>query len=196
MITSRVNGPEIMKFFLSLFLILGLAGCAATKCPQLSGFLNDYRGMYRSNEIKGLFVYENPRKGVVRYNKFIVDPVTVIVGDASASTPAGAEEIKLLAQQFHDDIINSLKGNYAIVDQPGEGVLRIRAAVSQVQMHRFSWLQSAVIEAELVDTRTNERILALLQERKGKAFKEWPQMLRERLDSYRQHPPQIYESGG
>jgi hypothetical protein len=191
-----VNKPEAKKLFLSFSLILGLAGCAATQWPPLSGFLNDYRGMYRSNEVKGLFVYEHPRKGVVQYNKFMVDPVTVIVDPQAGSESADPEAIKLLARQFHDDIINSLKGHYAIVNQPGEGVLRIRAAVSQVQMHRFSWMQSAVIEAELVDTKTNERILALLQERKGKAFKEWPQMFREQLDSYHQHPPQIYESGG
>lgn len=117
----------------------------------------------------------------------------------------------MLANEFRNELINTLKDGYEIVDSSGAEVLRIRTAIRDI--HPAHWeldedefvllkfdttLESAVMEIDCLDSRTGERVVALVHPLKGRpymeqenlsrlrniqdAFRIWAKSLRKRFD--------------
>lgn len=161
-------------------LIVAAGGCASTKMPTTSGFLDNYSKMEPSAEIKGLWVEKHSYKSIGDYSKFMVDPVVVYFipekfTDKVNPKRVGVNAKKLaeLTEYFREEIIKALEGhNYPIVDKAGEGVLRLRIAVTDVNanlpiLNVYGYqtvtgigLGSASMEGEAIDSMTNERIFS------------------------------------
>jgi hypothetical protein len=189
-----------------------LAGCASERKPPQSGFLGEYPRMVPSKRAVGAYVWVHPQKNVADYYHFIIDPVTVYFHADARGREVGSADAQQLADYFRQEMQGRIleSGAYKIVEQPGGGVLRIRAAITDVVPSRVgvnatpglrstgAGVGGASMEAEFIDTGTNERIAAVIATRRGNPAKiregrsrwgytqdvlsEWAQIIREALD--------------
>jgi len=174
-------------------LFITLAGCQTTsQWPQLTGFLDSYAGMYRSSEIEGVFVIKHKEKNVNDYTKFLVDPVTIqLTPDAKAYTME-RKDLERIARSFRSDIKRALAKNYTVVESPGPGVLQLRVAITDILKQSSSGSSKGIVEVEFIDTRTKERIAAVVTSSKGMFLDEWASTLKGRLD-YLNSETKIYQ---
>jgi len=103
------------------------------------------------------------------------------------------DDLHELATALHDAVAAGLEdGGYAVVDEPGPGVLRLRAAITDVDAGRPAAnvgakvagaatmgsallvpaidIGGAAIEAEMIDSATGERVVAFADAKKGRRF--------------------------
>jgi len=186
--------------------LLVLGGCS-TPMPTQSGFLGDYPRMRPSPRISGAWAWWHPRKRVSDYLKIMIDPVTVYLHPEAQSRGVDPDELKELADYFRDEIASRIlsSGKYEIVRRTGPGVLRIRAAITDVQPKTGLGVGGASVEVECLDTESGERIVAVIATRKGDPFevqagsskwghtqavlREWAQVLREALENRSMQKP-------
>jgi len=186
-----------MKKLITTLIVLVLVGCigvlhasvSEAKDLKPSGFLDDYSGFEESEEMKGLFVKKNPQYNVGEYSKFMIDPITVYfkpLGKFSKLNPkrvgVNPKRLAELTEHFEKEIARALSEKYTVVNKPGEGVLRLRIAVTEVKanlpiLNIYGYqtitgigLGSASMEGEAIDSITEEQILAIVDSRKGKVL--------------------------
>jgi hypothetical protein len=154
-----------------------LAGCAET--TERSGFLKDYSGLRPVAEGEDALFYQNPKRHLKEFTSFIVDPIVIHFAPNAEGTGIDPAELKELADFWHAETVKALSRRYKVVSEPGQGVLRLRAAITGIQktvpvanIHpamKMSGigLGGASMEAEGVDSRTGERVVAAVDSRVG-----------------------------
>lgn len=187
---------RVMRAACCVVLASILAGCATThqtRSVEFSGFLNDYSMLREGQGDEALMVYINPETDFSAYDGVIIDSVTIWTDTDSAAAQAPPEEMKQLADHLYLALYNELKKDYQIVDRPGSGVLRIRAAITEARKSRIlldtltnvlppmivmstakrlatgthAFVGRAGLEAEILDSMTNKRVAAAVDERAG-----------------------------
>ncbi len=155
-----------------------VAGCATQQAAR-SGFLGDYSQLKPDPAFDGARRYQNPAKPLKQYQKFMVDPVVVHFAPNAKGTAISPGKLKELADYFHDRAVEELSKRYQVVQKPGPGVLRVRAAITGIEkttpilnIHpamKISGigLGGASMEAEAVDSQTRERVIAVVDSRQG-----------------------------
>jgi len=157
-----------------------------------SGFLENYSGLRPSPDGTGAWSYKKPGMNLKPYSKVMIDPL--VIWPSLNSSYKGINTIAMwqLALAFHERMVTALQDGYTIVQEPGPGVIRLRAAVTEVLLIRpgitapgpllplasdvallssetisgFSALSGqAAIEAELLDSQTHERLVAYVEKR-------------------------------
>ena len=157
-------------------------GCA-TKEIKLTetGFLSSYAGLQADVDSQGMYVYKNPDVKIgERYSKAIIAPVKFVFDSSVKEQEMKYEDRKKMADYFYQQLEERLSKNYGIVDQPGEDVLLLRAAITGVLPNKvylnIHWtttligggIGGASLEGELVDSVTGERMMSFVDARKGK----------------------------
>jgi len=161
-----------------MFGLIIFGGCARlTPWPNISGFLNDYKGMYRSEEIEGMFVIKHPKKRISDYSKFLIEPTMVYLAPTIEIDGVNEEVLRKVALNLHDELTTAFANRRAVVKRAGTGVLRIRVAITDVLGIIKEDIEGGVIEIEFIDSRTGERIAAILQAREGLILTEWAALL-------------------
>jgi hypothetical protein len=143
---TRVS--QILTGLMSAMLAAALlAGCAQTEAPAPSiiqraqgetvaapaptGFLgSDYSLMTapaEGSDQKAMLRYVNPSAKWSNYNKIMIAPVTFWAGDDSKVS--GADQ-QALCDYAYSTFTKELGKNFTLVDQPGPGVLKISAALT------------------------------------------------------------------
>jgi hypothetical protein len=186
------NRLLLFAAFLSLVL---LTGCAAQKVTsyETSGFMGSYAGLKVGSEGQPNLVYLNPSANFKSYNKILIDHVVIYFNKDSKNKGVDPGELARLSEYFHKSLVRELKYQYTIVEQPGEGVLRIRTAITDVVPGKpvANTLSSIIpigvainiikksttdtslavgqasIEMELLDSLTGERMAAAIDRREG-----------------------------
>lgn len=172
------RGTQARGVALGMVLAVGLAGCGLQ--AQKSGFLADYSQLKPSEKHEGTMVYVNPAKPIKDYNSFMIEPVVVHFAPDSKGGGIDPETLNELAAYFHDQVVEGLtKSGYKVVKQPGAGVLKVRAALTQIDktvpvanIHPAMkmtglGLGGASMEAEGTDSQSNDRVFAVTDSRKG-----------------------------
>lgn len=114
-------------------LILGGGAAKAMDKEDQSGFLQDYSELQKTKDTAGnpLYRYVSPRLDAGIYKKIIVEPIQYFpepqpTEDVNAKT---LDDIKsYIDQQLKAEIGKRMQ----IVDEPGEGVMRFRTAITAV----------------------------------------------------------------
>lgn len=189
-----------LRLYLVGLLIVVLAGCASTRQPPHSGFLGNYPNFVPSQRARGAYVWIRPGKKISGYYNFIIDPVTVYLDPDATGRGVDPAELHKLADYFRNQMITKIlsSGAYKVVEQPGDGVLRIRAALTDVMPTKLGGVGGASMEAEFIDTGLKERIAAVIATRRGnpvsvgddsskwrqtqEVLSKWAQLLRDALD--------------
>lgn len=172
--TIALRGAAVLSL-----IAFGLAvGCESQKTAQ-SGFLRDYGRLKPNPAMDGALQYQNPRIRLDQYKKFMIDPIVVHFAPNAEGTAMDPAKLTELTSFFREEAVKALSEQYQVVEQPGPGVLRIRAAITDIQktqplmnIHPATKLSGvglggASMEAEALDAQTNERVLAVVDSRQG-----------------------------
>jgi Protein of unknown function (DUF3313) len=131
------------------------------------------------------------------YSKFMLDTVTVFPHPGAEYKGLKPEELARLSEYFLNSLTKQLtEGGYQVVTEPGPGVARVRIAITDVvpvnpAMNTFStfipqarllsgvvgaatdsnmFVGQIAIEAEVLDTQSNERLMAAMARQAGKKY--------------------------
>lgn len=172
---------------ISVFLIVGCTAKQHRRVEQ-SGFLGDYSQLTEKKENEALYVYVNPKADCRKYTKVIIDPVTLWAeSETSPLATLDEKDKKMLMTQAWGVLYDAMrKGNFQIVDKPGDDVMQVKAAVTEAVEAKvmlasvtavapYVWMGATVWgigsgkwpflgelagEMEIVDSVTGERHLA------------------------------------
>jgi len=160
-----------------------------------SGFLEDYSGLKADPDRKGAMRYVKQGVDLGKYNKIAIAPIEIWYHPQTAYKGISPDDLKLLADSFRELIVKALEPDYPVVGSAGADVLVVHMAITNVKMKKkkrsllnytpggFALytlkdaaganiiLQDAVIEAELLDSTTGERLGTLVDRQKSTAKK-------------------------
>ncbi|MEM9055990.1 MAG: DUF3313 family protein [Pseudomonadota bacterium] len=194
---------------------LALTGCSTpVKEQPRAGFISDYSRLEESGS--KFYAFTSPE--LTGYSAFIVDrPVLLFERSEEESEQMFSDdEIDELLAYFEQRAAQDLSedGGYEIATEPGPGVGRIRvgftaldASVGVLNVWLYTKLAGAglggaALEAEIVDSQSNEQLAASVQWGSGSRvlragltklgdakiqIKRWTRHLRERLDEINGH---------
>lgn len=210
--SSRSPGTARNAIVLAILIVPWMAGCASTQTP--SGFLRDYALLKPVPGAPSTLYYEKPHVQWKSYPRLLIDPVAVYYAPDAKERQIQPDDLKKLTDYFRDAVIEAVRDAYPVVTLPGPGVMRIRAAVTDLipaspllnvvavaaVMIPLD-MGGAAMEAEFLDSVTNERLAAIVDRKKAfplsptdmirgfttwgharSAFDAWARELREALD--------------
>lgn len=188
------------KIFTMAFgaVLLLMVGCATQQMKQ-SGFLQDYSALEPGPKDGVQFRYLKPGVDFKKYDKIMLDNVQFFFAGDEDYKGIDPVELKELADAFHEEVIKAIGEAYPMVDSQGPGVLRIRTAITNLETSRqamsavstvipiglgVSFVKKAItgehtgvgragMEVEFLDSVTNERIGAAVDERAGGKLSGW-----------------------
>lgn len=173
---------KIKLFWIILTTTLILITGQATAAENNSGFLDDYSSLKPDPDQKGAKIYIKPDADLGMYDKIVFDPIEIFYALDTKYKGISPDELKLLADAFRDLMVKELEPKYPVIQTPGKGVLRVRLAITNVKMKKKKRgllgympigaaltaakdmaglriiLSDSMIEAELIDSETNETI--------------------------------------
>ncbi len=186
------NVKRLIVFTLAILLV---SGCASHKMKeaQETGFLRDYSQLKPGENEEAVLVYLKPGANFRAYDKIMIDPVEVWYSPDVEYKGIQPDQLKELTDYFHEAMVKAVSDAYPVVDQPGPGVLRLRAAITDVIPGKpvrgtltsilppgivistgvkmvkgtYGSVGQTAIEVELLDSRTYERLGAAVDRRAG-----------------------------
>lgn len=221
----KTRTASAMIVLVGLALGLAVASPAQAKKkpePVPSGFLGDYSDLEPHPDKKGMLVYRKRARVLADYDGFILDQPLIYFHSEAKGQGIDPADLLMLSDFLRDQLTEALTEDdaYRIVDTPGEGVAHARVAITDVVpinpkknlgpkaagmalgvgllIPRVD-LGLASIEAEIMDSLTGERLVAVVAVKepgrmggvvKGSkewgdakaAFKKWAKQFRKKLD--------------
>lgn len=190
--------PRPLRLISALLCLAGIGGCGTTKEARFvtpSGFLGDYSQLRHGGGNLPLLVYGNPDADCRKYDKIMIDPVTLWAKGADSPfaqlDPADRGILIGQANQTLRDI--ATHAGFDVAHRLGPGVIRIRAAITEAEKANVplrdisivapyvggaavAWSEfsgqaaftgGAAIEAELLDAVSGKRLYAAVDKRVG-----------------------------
>ena len=190
----------------SSVLLIGITGRAQDSekkqtagSKPVSGFLGDYSSLTPDPKNSDLLLYEKDRSAMKKYDKFIINPITIYLLPEARDRGIDPDDLERLAKYFRDAVTDELKksGRYQVVTTPGPDVLELNVAITNVEptgkgknaaVAGSSAVASAAtvpgiglavprlsvgkvsIEGEMLDSTSGERQVAFVT---GKAGRRW-----------------------
>jgi hypothetical protein len=154
--------------------------------PTSSGFIDDMPEMSSDKDRPGALIWEKSELDRSAYTKVMIEPITIFIDPKSKYKGIDADQLKALSDEFNNTITESLEPDIPIVSKAGEGVMYIRAAITNVRLKKkkrglLSYtpvgfvartvtdlagkninLVSAMLEAEVFDSKSGERLMVLI----------------------------------
>lgn len=207
-----------------------LAGCRVTEPTrnvEPTGFLRDYSQLEKGKGPNDpQLMYINPNTRFVAYKKVMIDRVTIWRKPDTRVDEETEKDLQRMADYAHAALRRNLRRDYRLVTEPGPATMRLRVAITQARASNVvldtisnvvppaiaigmatklatgteSFVGHAEVEAELVDSLSNERLAAMVGRRAGgrtfegkfdkwddvkKAIDFWVLLFRNRLQELR-----------
>jgi hypothetical protein len=175
-------------------MLLGLGVVLLTICSAIawaaelssSGFISGNPAFEPDKDRPGAVIYRKPGVATSSYKKILIDPIEIFIAADSEYKGLSPDESKAITDALRQALVKELEPDYPVVDEPGDGVLGIRLAITNVHMQTKKRgllgytpiglvvttagnlagarmeLSRATIEAELLDGGTNEQVAALI----------------------------------
>jgi Protein of unknown function (DUF3313) len=99
----------------------------------MSGFLDDYTLLREGAPGEVALVYRNPDADWTRYDKVLLEPVTLWRSGWNSLDPVPEDDLLRLVSAFENALRRQLGAGFRLVDQPGPGVIRIRLAITEAR---------------------------------------------------------------
>lgn len=210
-----------MAFVLITVLTIMMGEGYAAQKVEYSGFLGTYP-TFEPGPKGGVHLrYFKPGVDFKKYNRIMFDEVSFFLKEDSKYKGIQANEMKELSDSFHQAAVNALQGAYPLVKKAGPDVLRVRVAITNLEKShpgrnvvstvvpiglglsiikkgvtgRWTGVGGADMEVEFLDSMSNERVAAAIDQRAGsklsgmsefgavkEAFEFWARRLRKFLD--------------
>jgi hypothetical protein len=191
---------NLIKFFAGICVLMLLCSCAATSKSRTvtkSGFLGDYGQLKVGKEDQAQLVYVDSTADFKTYTKILMDPIKVYTSDKDSNLKKlSKEELQTLVNYLDATIRENLKKDYSFVDAPGPGVMRLRVAITDAEdsnvpldtissilpigmalnmiqvgiTGKSSFVGEAGVEAEMLDSQSNKRLMAAVDRRVGSKY--------------------------
>jgi len=195
---------------LLLVLVFLFGGCAAGSRDDVdqSGFLVDYSQLAPGGGDRAALIYVDPIVDFKKYDSLMFDRVSVWLSPEAETRDVDPAVLKKMSDYFRNALVDAVKDGYTVVDQPGPNVIRVRAAITDVEpsdpVAKAVSVDNigtggAEAEMELLDSISSERLAAAIDIRAGgkpasrdvwedtkEAFDYWAKRFRVRLDELRQ----------
>jgi hypothetical protein len=169
---------------LAVVMIFMQFGCES-KSVSKTGFLTTYSKLQKESDISFINM---DKQQLTQYSYFIVDdvrayfpPQSKAIEEQTAGILTQAQ-INELTDHMHNEIVKAVHGaGYAVVPTPGVDVARISVALTDVEgltLRRLlpvsravgAGVGAAVMEAEIVDSMTNQQVAAIVELQEGSKF--------------------------
>ncbi len=172
-----------------------VSACAATRgrrgTPEESGFLGDYSQLQAVDGYPAARLYIKPGVQWANYDSVQLDSVG-LYADASTAKLSPADQ-QMLTDTLYKSLYDDLSKYFTVVNQAGPNTLRLRVALAQVsgampvlrtvttvvpQLRVLgavvglagdtaTMVGSATVEVEVLDSATNQRLAAAVDDRAG-----------------------------
>ena len=192
-----------LRFVAALCVLVCLVGCTTThrvRRVHLSGFLSDYSQLKEGGPDEAQLVYINPAADFGKYTKILMDPIQVYAAtERSNIASLPNDQLKALLNYLDAKLRQELGKDYKFVTEPGADVMRMRVALTEARSRKVllntvstvmpiglaistakrvaegthSGVGQTNVEAEIVDSRSGERLLAAVDARAGRKV-TWP----------------------
>ena len=151
-------------FLLCLFFMFSYQVQATDKISH-TGFLSHYPDLKADPEFKGAFRWRNPEVDLKKYNKIMVAPLEVWLSPDSEYKGLSADQISLVNRMYQGMMVEIMEPDYPIVSQPGDDVLVLRVALTNVNIKKKDrgfrqWLPPVLIYRG-ADAALNESLKSL-----------------------------------
>lgn len=178
------------RVFVALAFLVAV-GCATSK-PQNVVFLGSGIELQSIPGHPSMMAWSSRPGALGAYHAFLFEPVVVLLGKPDPGKEASGEELKSLGTHVREAFIAELtRGGYSVVEAPGEGVLRVRAALTELvpvdpTKNATAKIVGAVlpgglflptvdigqaaIEVDMRDSVTNARVAAFADRKAGRAY--------------------------
>jgi hypothetical protein len=208
MVRDQFLAPSRVIKTIAVCLMVGclIAGCASSQTSQpqgsivdrskgeqpsvtRSGFLGDYSQLQPGGKDRAALLYINPNAKWSTYHSIIVEPVQFW---SSTDTVSPADQ-STLASYFYNALRENLQKDFAIVDKPGPGVMKLQVAITDatsatpvlrsvsvivpqarvlntaqsLATGSYAFVGSAQVEGQITDSMTGERLGAAIDKREG-----------------------------
>ncbi|MBI4831468.1 MAG: DUF3313 domain-containing protein [Candidatus Lindowbacteria bacterium] len=191
------------RLVLAVVAVLAMAGTLhAEQGMKQSGFLGDYSALKPGPKGGADFVYMKEGVDFAKYNKVMLDEVVFFLKDDAQYKGISPQEMKELADTFHNAVSDALGDAYPLVAEPAPDVIRLRVAITDLVPSKpgvsavttvmpigldVSVAKKAVtgsytgagetgMEIEILDSMSNERVAAAVDQRaagKLETFSKW-----------------------
>lgn len=165
-----------------------LVGCASKPKETPSGFLKDYP-QFQPGPSDGVDeIYTKPGMDLSKYRRVMLDEVQFYLKKSTAEQGIQASELKELSDTFHRAVFEALGNAYPLVTEPGSDVLRIRLAITDIEISNpavsgittvlpiglavsvvkkaatgsYTGVGGASMEVEFLDSMSGERLAAAI----------------------------------
>jgi len=192
---KRYRPALLTRVILLVALCVGLLDCASVRGrrgePERSGFLGDYSQLKEQEGYDARLIYVAQGVDWDAYEAVHIDSVTLWANEDTARI--SDEDRQMLTDVMFKALRTELGAQFQLVDQPGPGVLRVRAALTQAKGAKVAlrtitsilppaWVVStagglatdtaslvgtATLEIEVVDSITSDRLAAAVDSRAG-----------------------------
>lgn len=107
---------------------------ADDKPVEYSGFLSDYSKLQPAKDREGILIFMNKTADYSGYTKIMFEPVQVYLTPNPDYKGVQPDALKRMTDGFLDSFRRHLTPAYQLVHEPGPDVLRVRTAITGVQM--------------------------------------------------------------
>ena len=127
---TPMKRPSIGVFAVALVLLTACVSSSQARKVTPSGFLGDSASLLKKSDKNDfLLAYRNKDTDWSSYDKIILDPVTMW-GAENSSLPADQlADFQRLVNDFHGTLKAQLSKDYAMIDTPAAGAMRIQVAI-------------------------------------------------------------------
>lgn len=182
----------ISIFLAAVLVIFSLSPAMAQTEIVPSGFLDDYAILIPNAEVKGDYNFKKEGVTISKYPDVLIEPIEIWLDPESTYKGVSPDMLKEMTEEFRNIMIQNLVGTVNWVFEPGEGVMSLRIAITNVYAKKpkksiLSYtpiglvkngikkaagtnysLTNAVMESELSDSVTGELLGALMATQFGK----------------------------
>jgi hypothetical protein len=177
-----------MKRIISSLLLAGAALSIAAPQHVLaaSGFIEQMPALVPDADRPGAMVWFKPGLDRAAYQKIVIEPITIFISPDSEYQGLDADALKALSDGFASTLTHTLEPEIPVLNTGGPGTTHLRAALTNVKLvkkkrgllgytpvgfaltvaqdvagARIS-LKEAVLEVEMLDAATGERLGVLV----------------------------------
>ncbi len=110
------------------------ATAAAPAAAQTSGFLDDYARLAPDAEQPGARSYRKADADLGSYSRVMIEPIEVAFSATSKVASFSPDQLKAVTDELYATLVRTLEPEYAVVNVAGPGVLRVRLAVTGLDL--------------------------------------------------------------
>lgn len=204
-----------------IIMVASLAAPGKAEEQKFSGFLMDYKDLTPGPEGGAKMRFIKPGVDFKKYKKVMLDSVVFFFDESVGYKGIEPATLNELAEDFNREVVKNLGGDFPLTSQPSVDTMRIRVAITRLEpanpgrslvssvvpvslaislakkgtTGKWTGAGKTAIEVEALDSMTNERIAAALDEQFGgkvssfskwgsakEAFEFWGKRIRALLD--------------